>query len=126
MSRIIAACVMAVLVVASCIAGQTTVAGCDKKISSFIDQARDAVMQEDFANAQQAAEKAEETFVNCETKLELFVNHRLVEEVGMELSKLPSLAKEDTCQEFLAELESARVMMIHIVRDNRATLLNVL
>ena len=126
MSRIIAACIMTVLVAVSCISGQITVNNCDNKISTLIDQACDAAKNGDFSAAEEAAEKAEEAFVECEPKLGLFINHRLVEELGMELSKLPSLANENAGEEFLAELESARVMMIHIVRDNHPTILNIL
>lgn len=126
MSRIITACVLFLLVIAGCVCGQLTVNHCDEKISTLIDEANKAAEEGDFDTAEATVINAESTFSECEKVLALFIDHRLVEELGAQIAKLPRLATEETSDEFLSELASANVMMIHIVRDNHPTLLNIL
>lgn len=126
MNRLIAAVILAVLIAGGCIWGQITVSDCDDVIGNALDQSREAAERGDFESAKKLAEKSEDVFADHEHRLSIFVDHDLVEDLGMQIAKLSTLAEEDTGAEFLSELDAADIMLLHIVRDNRPTLLNIL
>ncbi len=126
MSRIIIAAVLVAAVAVACIASELTVHSCSNRISDAMDNAAELAEQGNLTAAQAAATKAESVFKGCEGALAVFINHSLVEQLGEQIARLPTLASAETQAEFLSELSSARVMLAHIVRDNHPTLLNIL
>ncbi len=126
MSRIVTACVLVLIVVAGCVTGELVVHNCNDRISQAIDEAYQLAEQGNFDSAKTAAESAESEFIRCEGALAIFINHTLVEDLGEQIAKLPTLATEETVDEFLSESASASVMLTHIVRDNHPTILNIL
>ena len=126
MSRIIASVILVLIVIGSCVTGEVIVHNCNDKISSKIEVAAKLADSGDIAGAEKAARATESAFADCEGALAVFINHTLVEDLGEQIARLPTLATEETKAEFLSELASARIMLTHIVRDNRPTLLNIL
>ncbi len=126
MSRVIVAVVLVIIVAAGCAAGEFVVHGCNNRISEALLRASSLAEMGDVSAAEKAARDAETEFTACEGALAVFINHSLVEDLGSQISKLPSLATEETKDEFLSEAASASVMLTHIVRDNHPTLLNIL
>ncbi len=126
MTRIITAAVLIVIVITGCTAGEIVVHSCSSNISGEIDKAKRLAEANNFAGAKNAAKAAEAAFTYCEGALAVFINHSLVEDLGEQIARLEMLATEETKAEFLSELSSARVMLVHIVRDNHPTLLNIL
>ncbi len=126
MTRIITAIALVLIVISGCVAGEIVVNRCNDKISAAIDNATALAEAGDIVKAEEAANQTEASFSECEGALAVFINHTLVEDLGEQIARLPTLATEETKAEFLSELASARVMLIHIVRDNKPTLLNIL
>lgn len=123
--RIIASAVLLVLVITVCVVGQLTVDGCGKDISNLLDSAKTSIKKEDYKAAAHYSQKAEDKYVDCERKLSFFISHDLIEDLGVEVAKLSDLAREETSDEFLAELSSAEVMLTHLLNDYKPSIYTV-
>ena len=125
MKRLIAAAVLAAVIVGVCLVGQRVVRRGGQEVGPLLLAGMEAVRNGDMAAASEKAALAEKTFAEMESRLNFFLRHDLVEDLGSQLAKLPSLATEETAAEFLSEAGSALTMLTHVVTDERPTLLHV-
>ena len=125
MRRLIAAGVLLTFIVVCCVVGQLTVGGCGRDMTGLLVEARKAAQNRDFTAAEAAAKKAEQEYANHEWRLSFFIHHSLVEELGEQLAALPALANSEAVEEFLSQLDSAKIKILHIMRDNRLSLHNL-
>lgn len=123
--RIIASAVLLAIVITVCTVGQLTVDGCGKDISKLLDSAKTSIKKEDYKAAAHYSQKAEDKYVDCERKLSFFINHDLIEDLGVEVAKLNALAGEETADEFLSEISCAEVMLTHLMNDYKPSLYTV-
>ena len=125
MRRLIAAAVLAAVIVSVCVVGQQVIRRCGQEVGALLMESMEAAQNGDTETAAQKAALAEETFTERENKLNFFIRHDLVEDLGSQLAKLKDLATEETASEFLSEAGSAVIMLTHVVDDERPTFLNI-
>ena len=107
MKRISAILVLALIIVAVCSCGNIYIFHVEKNLNSLMGDANTYIKQKDYENAAKAAEKAEKYFVENEKAVSVFCDHELVENLGVALSRLSPLSKEETEYEFISELNSS-------------------
>lgn len=125
MRRLIAVAVLAVCIAAACVTGTWAVEETGQAVGVPLGEALAAAARGDAAAARTSAQAAQVAFVAREGRVACFVHHDLVEELGARLAALPDLAAPETLAEFASEVESARVMLIHIVKDESLSLRGV-
>ncbi len=121
MKRLIVVGVLLVLIVSVCITGQAVVKSSGDKISALLEQGMTAAESGDLEGARKKAEQAESAFVRDEFWLEIFVHRDLIENLGVQLSRLSHLAAEETLPEYCSEADGAIVMLTHVVSGERPT-----
>ena len=126
MRRLIAVGVLAGLIAAICVTGTVTVGRTGDEVGALLTEALDAAARGDAEAARDASQRAEAAYVASEGWVNGFVHHDLVEDLGVELARLPGLAAPDSLDDFAAETRAALVMLTHVVKDERPSLGNVL
>ena len=84
------------------------------EVLDMVGKAEKYMQDEDETLAKAAALKAEEIWVKNEKYLSAFINHGLLDEVGLKLSQLEPFASIDTKEEFFASVNSAKTALIHM------------
>ncbi len=126
MGRIITVVVLLSVIVAISITGYVVVDGLEKSVGALLEQADEAASRGDIQGAYEFSAKAEKEFVKREDLVSVFIYHELVEELGVQIAELPDFANEDSLEEFLSALKGAKVMLGHVVSDEKPSLKNVL
>ena len=126
MGRIITVVVLLSVIVAISITGYVVVDGLEKSVGTLLEQADEAASRGDIQGAYEFSAKAEKEFVKREDLVSVFIYHELVEELGVQIAELPDFANEDSLEEFLSALKGAKVMLGHVVSDEKPSLKNVL
>ena len=126
MGRIITVVVLLSVIVAISITGYVVVDGLEKSVGALLEQADEAASRGDIQGAYEFSAKAEKEFVKREDLVSVFIYHELVEELGVQIAELPDFANEDSMEEFLSALKGAKVMLGHVVSDEKPSLKNVL
>lgn len=126
MGRIITVVVLLSVIVAISITGYIVVDGLEKSVGALLEQADEAASRGDIQGAYEFSAKAEKEFVKREDLVSVFIYHELVEELGVQIAELPDFANEDSLEEFLSALKGAKVMLGHVVSDEKPSLKNVL
>ncbi len=125
MNRLITVAVLMTIVVAICIVGYCVVSGLGDSVGPLLEQADYAASTGDIEAARELSCKAEEEFVKREKWVSIFIYHELVEELGVQLSALPDFAEEESQEEFLSAINSAIVMLGHVVSDEKPSFSNI-
>ena len=125
MKRLITVGILAALIVTACFTGHTVINRAGRDVGGLLTESIEAAQDGDAKKAYELSLKAEKAFIEAEGRISFFIYHDLVEGMGLQISKLPDLACDETLSEFSAEANGALVMLTHIVNDEKPTLLNV-
>lgn len=126
MKRMIAAAVLAVLIAALAAWGRLAVDSNITAVEQLLTAAYVSAEAGDTEAAAEYATAAEQRLVQCEGYLSVFIDHSLVYELGVSVSRLPLMIQMDDTEEFLAECAAARTMVTHILKADRPALTNIL
>lgn len=125
MKRIIAAVVLSLIVAGLCFADITlTDKTCDK-LTRELDNCRMAYESSDYAAAEKYAEALEKSWAEQEDLFSVFINHELIDDMGVSLAKLVPLA-ESRDDMFLVECRVIEMTLKHIKNDSTVNLHSVL
>ena len=91
-----------------------------------MNESKQLIQDKQYEQAAKASKRAEQYFVKNERIISVFCDHELLEQLGVSISKLAPLAEEETEYEFDSELQSAFVMLRHLVNDQRPSIRNIL
>lgn len=93
--------------------GTSFVYKANKDMTSIINKIEKSARADDILSAATLCESAERQWVDYEEKLNLFVNHAEVCEIGVSLSSLKPLIEHDEKAEFFCELNKVKTMLTH-------------
>lgn len=116
MKRLISASVLLVIIVAICIVSAITVKSAYHDLSQKLEVCITEYNAENIAKAFESATDLEKDWKKREEILSIFVDHDIIDDLGVSISRLPSLAnkKSDT---FLAECNAVKVALTHMIKD---------
>lgn len=114
MKRLIASFVIILILGGVCYLGNSITQKTYDQINETIENSLEYMVTGEEALAKSAALRAEELWIKSEKYLAAFINHQLLEEVGLKLSQLEPFANEDTKEEFFASVKSAKTALIHM------------
>ncbi len=95
-------------------------------IISDINQAQSEIKSGQYKNAEKTSSEIEKQWLKTENKLSLFINHRTVSDIGLNISRLTSLSSPESENDFLAECNAILVMLIHIKNNEHPSISNLL
>ncbi len=125
MKRLIAAAVLGVVVIAALIADIMLTNKVVETVSKDIKNCKTAAEQGDYTAAKAYAETLEKNWEKTETYFSLFINHDLIDNMGVSVSKLVPLANSRDSM-YLTECRVIEVTLTHIKNDSRFNLHNLL
>lgn len=114
MKRLIAGFVIIIILGGACYVGVYATQKAYEEIYETIENSEKYMQNGEEAQAKSAALKAEELWIEKEKLLAIFINHELLDEVGLKLSQLEPFANENTKEEFFASVNSAKTALIHM------------
>ena len=117
MKRLIAAGLLFFVVGALCFADMKLSNHIYDTISEDIKKCSSAFEQKDYDTAVEYAKKLEENWVEHEDIFSVFINHRLIDEMGEAVAKLVPLAKNQDVL-FLTECRIVQITLKHIKDDS--------
>ncbi|MBE6805541.1 MAG: DUF4363 family protein [Ruminococcaceae bacterium] len=125
MKRIIAAVVLALIVAGLCFADVVMTNRIYNTLSANIKECRSAFLQKDYITAEKKAKELEQNWTEREDIFSLFINHELIDEMGVSVAKLVPLAKTQDDM-FLIECRVVEMTLKHIKNDSRVNLHSIL
>ncbi len=125
MKRIIAAVVLALIVLGLCFADITLTNHIHDTLSREVKECKTAFEQKDYTKAEEYAKKLEAGWTEHEHIFSLFINHELIDDMGVSVAKLVPLA-ETRDDMFLIECRVVEMTLKHIKNDSRVNLHSVL
>lgn len=114
MKRLMVSLLIILILGGTCYLGSCVTEKAYEEIYEKIEASEKYMQNEQETLAKSAALKAEELWVKREKYLAVFINHQLIDEVGLKLSQLEPLATSDTKEEFFASVKSAKTALIHM------------
>ncbi len=123
MRRLIAAAVLAAIIAGLCFANKMTVNKTYYDLSAGLSRLEQAYMDSPEAAAD-LARSFEKEWVSREDYLSIFVNHEIITELGIAISRLPVMIDSD-CDEFTAECAAVRTILLHMLKDTEISLHSV-
>ncbi len=125
MKRLIAAAVLALFVVAALVTDILVTDNVVEILSADISNCKSAAEQGDYKAAEKYARALESNWEKIENYYTPFINHSLIDDMGVSVSKLVPLAKTQNAM-FLTECRVIEVTLTHIKNDSRFHLHNIL
>lgn len=122
MKRLIAAGILAVLVTALCIGGNYIMQHSCNNLLEMIDDCKSA---ENKNSAYKKAEKLEDEWVKKETLLSLFSNLRMVDDIGVAISRISAYSDNPSGPDYIAACREAEVKLTHMRENERLSVLSV-
>lgn len=113
------------IIATSCITGHLIIKNYSTTLEELLNNAYEAAMNGDAELATEYAERIESTYVEAEGKITFFIDHTLVEDMGVAVAGLPPLARDGEFTDFCSGCKSALIMLKHIVNDEKLTLTNI-
>ena len=126
MKRMAAAAVLAVLIIVLAVWGRLSVDRNISAVEGLLTAAYNSAKAGDLEAAAKYAAAAEQRLVSCEGYLSVFIDHSLIYELGVSVSRLPLVVRSEHTEDFLAECAAARTMVTHVLRADRPALTNIL
>ena len=114
MKRLIASFVIILILGGACYLGVSLTQKAYSEIYEAIEDSEKYMQKGEEALAKSAALKVEGLWVKREKLLAVFINHELLDEVGLKLSQLEPFANLDTKEEFFASVNSAKTSLVHM------------
>ena len=120
MKRIAAACVLIILIGTVCAVNGIYIEKTYEDFKTDITELK-SVFKEDNAAAAKKSAELEEKWVAKEDFLSLFVNHDIVDTLGVSIAKLPVYAQENSPEMFLSECRGIELELLHMLKDAQIT-----
>lgn len=114
MKRLIVSLVIIVVLGGFCYLGNYLTQKTYDKVLKTVENSEEYMQKDEEALAKSDAKRAEEQWVKSEKYLAIFINHDLIDEVGLKLSQLEPFATRDTKEEFFAAVKSVKTALIHM------------
>lgn len=114
MKRLIASFIIIIILGGACYFGVSLTQKAYSEIYEAIEDSEKYMQKGEESLAKSTALKAEELWVQREKYLAIFINHELLDEVGLKLSQLEPFASLDTKEDFFAAVNSAKTALIHM------------
>ncbi len=118
MKRVIAAIVLILAVAGFCVFNVVYIENSYNDLKSDIDGIKESYSSESVEAAQKKAAEFEEKWVKKEDNLSVFVNHDIIDELGVSISKLPIYAPLNE-ELFLAECKEIEIGLLHMLNDTK-------
>ncbi len=114
MKRFMVSLLIILILGGTCYLGSCVTEKAYVEIYEKIEKSEKYMQNEQETLAKSAALNAEELWIEKEKYLAIFINHELIDEVGLKVSQLEPFATSDTKQEFFAAIKSAKTALIHM------------
>jgi hypothetical protein len=125
MKRIGISLLLLLIITASCITGHIIIKNESENLEALLQNAYNAAIDGDVQLTSQYAEQLEKVYVDAEKKITFFIDHSLVEDMGVAVAELPALARSGEFTDFCSKCSAASVMLKHIVNDEKLTFINI-
>ena len=86
-------------------------------LTDLLNKAEQAAQEQDFEKAEELCDEVEKVYVKRERFLSAFVNRGVLDEIGLTISSLSPLAKEESKAEFFSNVKEAKTSLKHIKND---------
>lgn len=125
MKRLVWAAILLVIVVCGCLWGMNSVETMYSDMYASLSEAYSYAEVGDMDKAAETSEKLELMYIDSEKSVSFFIHHSLTEELGVSISKLAPLARNDS-EEFMPECKAAMTTLVHIRNDQKLKLKNIM
>lgn len=119
MKRLIISFVLLAVVLAVSYYGINFVNSNYDKILGELDLGTEMMERGDFGSAKLHCEKAEEIFEKNEQYMAAFINHSLLDDIGVCIAAVAPLADKESVPEFFSQCEEAKISLRHIRNDHK-------
>lgn len=119
MKRLIISFALLSSVLGVCYFGVKFVESTYEKINSELTSSEKCMEAGDFEGARKAAEKAEKIYEKREQQMAAFVNHGILDEVGVRLSAVVDFANKESREEFFSHAAQAKTALTHLRNDHK-------
>jgi hypothetical protein len=117
MKRLGVSLVILALIAAICIVGIIFIQIRYEEVDKLLVQCEDFMEQDDWKSAARCANTAEKVWMKSEKGLSVFINHDLIDEVGLCIASISPYATPDTKQDFFAACKTAKTALLHMKND---------
>lgn len=114
MKRTIFAIAIIIVIVGIVASGTHYVKQANDVMTDYLAKIETVAKQDNPKQALMLCEEAEKEWVNFEKKLNLFVNHAEICEIGVGISAMKPLIEHDEKAEFFSQLNEVKVMLTHL------------
>ena len=125
MRRLWSAGVITVLLLAFCFVSVTAVTRQEAEIVDMLNLAYDAAQQDDFERAYELAVRIEKAWIEAEERLHMFVSHLELTDIGLAISTLPPLIRNEDKAAFSAQVRYSIVRVTHMGNSERLAWRNI-
>ena len=119
MKRIIPACILAVVIISSCIVGQIVVKKYCDGVYNDLKECKEQFVNGEISTAYNLSVEVKENWTGNKAVLSVFVNHNLLDEISQSVMQLPEFAKTDGKDTFLGECSKIQSMLTLIKEEQR-------
>ncbi|HHW45311.1 MAG TPA: DUF4363 family protein [Clostridiales bacterium] len=126
MKRVFIACALIAIVCVICSIGSWYLQNTYKVIDGMLDEVLKYYEQDDMQKAAEAAVDLEKEWVKRERYLSFFIDHQKVDEIGISITRLQTLALSKDYSDLLTECKLAKIMLLHVVNDEKVSIQSVL
>lgn len=116
MKRLISASILLVIIVTLCIVNAFTVKSAYDDLSQKLELCISEYNSDNISKAFESATELENNWKKREEILSIFVDHDIIDDLGVSISRLPSLANKES-DTFLAECNAVKVALTHMIKD---------
>ncbi len=116
MKRLISASVLLVIIVSLCALNALIVKSAYDELSQKLEVCITEYSADNIAKAFESATDLENDWKKREEILSIFVDHDIIDDLGVSISRLPSLADKKS-NTFLAECNAVKVALTHMIKD---------
>ncbi len=124
MKRLITALILLVIIIVILIIGNICVNACVEKSTKILDQSYQNFENQNFDSALIYATELEELWDNEQTKLSIFVNNAILEDIKVCIAKIKSCAKYRN-NDFYSECDTLYVLLKNMQDEEKFPFLGV-
>lgn len=114
MKRLIASIVIILMLGGLSILGNVLTQNQYKKIDESLNLTQKFIETDNFEEAKKVTKETEENWLKAERRLAVFINHQLLDEVGLKLTVIYPFCEADTKAECAAAIKEAKIALVHM------------
>lgn len=126
LGRFFIACVLIAIVCTVCLIGSWYIQNTYRVIDGMLDEVLKYYDQDDMQRAAEAAVELEKEWVKREKYLSFFIDHQKIDEIGVSIAKLQTLAVSKNYSDLLTECKLAKIMLLHVINDEKLSFDSIL